>query len=68
MVSSCKHGNEPSGFVKGGKFRDELSTCKLVTDFDPSSLLFMTHFARYRCSSCSFFDSAVSCAIHCSNC
>jgi hypothetical protein len=25
VVGSCEHGNEPSGFIKGEKFRDYVS-------------------------------------------
>jgi hypothetical protein len=25
MRDSCEHGNEPSGFIKGGKFRNQQS-------------------------------------------
>jgi hypothetical protein len=26
----CEHGNETSGFIKGGEFLDQLSECKLL--------------------------------------
>jgi hypothetical protein len=30
VVSSCEHGNEPSGSVKGGEFLDLLSDSQLL--------------------------------------
>jgi hypothetical protein len=30
MASSCGHGNEPSGSVKGEEFLDYLSDCELL--------------------------------------
>jgi hypothetical protein len=30
VAGSCEHGNEPSGTVKGGEFRGQLSNCQLL--------------------------------------
>jgi hypothetical protein len=27
LMVSCEHGNEPSGYMKGGEFLDQLSDC-----------------------------------------
>jgi hypothetical protein len=36
VAGSCKHGNEPWGFIKGGEFLDKLSDCHLLEkDFAP---------------------------------
>jgi hypothetical protein len=30
MVSSCEHGNEPSGYIKAREFIDQLNDCSLL--------------------------------------
>jgi len=32
MIGSCYYGNEPSGFIKGGKFLDQLCDCQPHTE------------------------------------
>jgi hypothetical protein len=32
-MSSCEHGNEPSGFIKGRKFHDQLSYYQFLKKF-----------------------------------
>jgi hypothetical protein len=27
VTGSCEHGNEPSGFIRGGKFSDKVGDC-----------------------------------------
>jgi hypothetical protein len=44
VVGSYEHGNEPSGFIKGGKFHDQLIDCQLHKE-DPAAwkwLLYLT--------------------------
>jgi hypothetical protein len=30
VADSCEHGSDPSGSIEGGKFRDQLSDCRLL--------------------------------------
>jgi hypothetical protein len=30
VAGCCEHGNEPSSFIKGGEFLDQLSDCQLL--------------------------------------
>jgi hypothetical protein len=30
VASSCEHGNETSGYIKGEEFLDKLSDCQLL--------------------------------------
>jgi hypothetical protein len=32
VACSCEHGNEPSGFIEGGKFLDQLCNCLLLKE------------------------------------
>jgi hypothetical protein len=40
VVSSCEHGNEPSGHIKCWEFHEWLSHCWLLTDLAPWTSLF----------------------------
>jgi hypothetical protein len=35
VADSCKHGNEPLGFIKGDQFIDQLRDYKLLKDSVP---------------------------------
>jgi hypothetical protein len=35
MVGCCGHGYEPSGFINGGEFLDQLSDYQLLKDYSP---------------------------------
>jgi hypothetical protein len=37
---SCEHGDEHSGYIKGGEFLDYLSDCQLFRDSASMSLLY----------------------------
>jgi hypothetical protein len=39
VASSCEHGNEPSGFIKGGEFHDWLSDSYFPKDSASWSLV-----------------------------
>lgn len=43
MEGSCAHPNESFGFIKGGKFFDELNNYQLLKDFTVSGGLCNTH-------------------------
>jgi hypothetical protein len=37
VADLCEHSNEPSGFIKGGEFLDELRQYQILKDFAPWS-------------------------------